>query len=416
MADSELELRYCFLRSLRILSLSTNYPNPLQPDLGLFVRRRLQAIAKHHQITMVSPLPAFDYSHPQRKFLAGWKNIQHWQDESIQVWNPRWLYPPFGTPLNSVTLFLRIASQIQFWHQQQPFDLIDAHFGFPEGIAAAMLARKLNLPFTITQRGHEPIVAQRSWSQSRLSWALCSADHVISVSDELTRFAMDLGVSSSQATTVSNGVNSDIFYRSSALHVRTRLGIPYDARLILSVGYLVPRKGHQRVIHALKELYQMQSHTNTHLVIVGGESTSPGFARILQDEVSRSGLNQFVHFCPPLSQEGVAEMMNAADVLCLASDWEGCPNVVVEAMACGTPVVASGVGQNPQLIQVGVNGFLFPLKEPGKLAERLHAALQMKWDRSFIAEQGQRRTWDVVAEEVNGIFQQIVSQNQKTTF
>ena len=279
-----------------------------------------------------------------------------------------------------------------------------------------MLARKLNLPFTITQRGHEPIVAQRSWGRSRLSLSLRSADHVISVSDELTRFAMELGVSSSRATTVSNGVNPDNFYRNPAPHIRTRLGIPQDARMILSVGYLVPRKGHQRVIRALKKLREMVSPANIHLVIVGGESTSPGFARILQDEVSRSGMDQFVHFHPPLPQEGVAEMMNAADVLCLASDWEGCPNVVVEAIACGTPVVASDVGQNPQLIQAGKNGFLFSLEEPPQLAVRLHAALQTEWDRSLIAEQGQRRTWDVVAEEVNSIFQQIVHRDQKTTF
>lgn len=356
---------------------------------------------------MVSPVPLIDYSHPRKEFFFSQRISPHWQDERIRVWNPRWFYPPFGTPINSAALFLRILPQVLLWHRERPFDLIDAHFGFPEGIAAAILAKALRIPFVITLRGHEPLVARRAGSRSCLSWAMRSARQVISVSDELTAFAVAHGVEATRAITISNGVDSQVFYHRPENDVRKQLGILFNAPLILCVGYLVPRKGHQRVIQAVGKLHRENPDQNIHLVIVGGESTHPGFSEELRREVGDTGLGENAHFAGAQSPSVVAEMMNAADVFCLASDWEGCPNVVVEALACGVPVVTSNVGQNPYLIQSGVNGFLFSLDDPEALAGLLKRALGHNWDRRSISENGQRRTWEIVADEVSQILQEV---------
>ncbi len=327
------------------------------------------------------------------------------------MWNPLWWYPPLGTPINSWTLYQRILQQISRWHQQQPFDLIDAHFGFPEGIAAAMLARKLNIPFVITQRGHEPLVAERKTGNAALRWALKSASHVISVSDELTEFAITMGVSPDQTTTVTNGVNANIFRQYPKSETRNKVGISPEAFMILSVGYLVPRKGHLRVIQALNRVIHQNPEKEIQLVIVGGESTHGGYTATLRRTVKKLGLEKNVQFLAPLPETEIAKLMSDGDVLCLASDWEGCPNVVVEALACGTPVVASHVGQIPTLIQEGVNGYTFAPASLDEFTEKLSLTIAQVWDRDEIARRGQFRTWDIVAKEVGHVFQKVVANN-----
>lgn len=393
------------MRRLRILSISTNYPYPEEPIRGGFVRKRLQAIAKDADVLMVSPVPALDYSHPRRRVLSGW-GVPLWRtDELIRVWYPRWLYPPFGTPINSGTLFLHIWPKVAQLHRENPFNLIDAHFGFPEGVAAAFLARRLHLPLVVTLRGHEPVVAKHWSHRQALRWALHKATRVLSVSEELRQFALNLGVPPGRTQTVSNGVDISIFRFRNRDEIRAKLGLSREAKIIASVGSLTPRKGHHRVIRSLAELHRRGIPAE--LLIVGGETTTPGFEQQLRQLATSSGLSSQVHFTGPLLAETVSEMMNASDLLCLASDWEGCANVVVEALACGTPVIASAVGHNPYLIRQGLDGIMFPQGDDSALTQSLAAALAQDWDRPAIASRGQCRSWDDVAAEVHRVFQQV---------
>lgn len=395
------------MRRLRILSISTNYPYPAEPIRGVFVRKRLQAIAKDAEVLMVSPVPALDYSHPQRQLLAGW-HVPLWRtDELIQVWYPRWLYPPLGTPINSVTLFLHIWPKLAQLHRQNPFDLIDAHFGFPEGVAAALVARRLRLPLIVTLRGHEPVIANH-WSHRRaLRWALHSAMRVLSVSEELRQFALSLGVPTERTQPIPNGVDTSIFRFRNRDEMRFKFGLSPTARMIASVGSLTPRKGHHRVIGSLAALHRQGIPAE--LLIVGGETTVAGYGQQLRQLADQLGVSSQVRFTGALPAESVSEIMNSADLLCLASDWEGCPNVVVEALACGTPVIASAVGHNPYLIQQGIDGLMFPQGNDPALTQSLEAGLMQTWDRPAIAARGQRRSWDDVAAEVHRVFQQVAA-------
>jgi hypothetical protein len=231
-----------------------------------------------------------------------------------------------------------------------------------------------------------------------MSWALRRADRVIAVSDGLRRLAIDLGVDPRRVRTVPNGINDDVFYRRDRLGCRARLGMAPGERIILSAGDLAELKGHHRIIAAVKSLNDRG--VPARLLIAGGVGRSGRYAETLHRQVAAAGLADRVTFLGEVTQDALAELMSAADVFCLASSTEGWPNVVNEALACGTPVVATDVGAVPQMVVSDQYGFVVPVHDATALAEALGTALTGRWDHEAIAAWGRSRSWSQVAEDV----------------
>src|SRR4029077_18668177 len=155
------------------------------PGLGLFVRSRLQHMAAMAELKVFAPVALVNYSDPNRTMLQpGSIPPQRW-DDRIEVIHPRWIYPPFGTSANVLCLFLGILPHLKLLKREFDFQLIDAHFGYPDGVAGAMAAGVLGVPFTVTLRGNEPMFAESRLRRSCLRWALARAGRVITVSEKL---------------------------------------------------------------------------------------------------------------------------------------------------------------------------------------------------------------------------------------
>jgi glycosyltransferase involved in cell wall biosynthesis len=225
---------------------------------------------------------------------------------------------------------------------------------------------------------------------------------VIAVSERLRDFAVSLGISPRWITTIPNGIDSVRFSMRERLKCRKNHGLSQEIRLVLSVGLLIERKGHHRVIQVLKAL--RQRGVNAQLLIIGSSGREDRFEYRIRRIVSDLRLQEVVHFLGHVPQETLAELMSAADVLCLASDREGWPNFVHEALTCGTPVVATDVGGIPALIQSDDYRFIVPVNDQAALQEALLNTLQKRWNREIISEWGRSRTWKIVAQEV---FQEI---------
>jgi glycosyltransferase involved in cell wall biosynthesis len=309
------------------------------------------------------------------------------------------MYPPFGTPINILCLFLAVLREARRIDKVSPFDIIDAHFGYPDGVAAALLAGALKKEFVVTLRGSEPVFATSWMRRKRLVWALHRAACVISVSDRLREFATRLGVPPSRTRTIGNGVNANQFYPRDRIHCRVKHKLPQSAKVILSAGALLEAKGHHHVVRALSHL--VRHRIDAHLVIAGSETRGgPGFERSLRQVVKEAEMDSRVHFTGWVAPDTLAEFMSAADVFCLASDSEGWPNVVHEAASCGTPVVVTDVGSIPQMIPSEALGIIVPVGDQRKLQDALHVALTREWDRRAIAAWAQSRSWAHVAGEV----------------
>ena len=392
---------------LNVVSLSIEYPNPTEPGKGLFVRARLQALANIVNLKILSPVALLDYANPGNRWLGSQRVPRQATDGAAVVFYPRWIYPPHGGFVNAFCLFFRLLRPLYRLNREGGFDLLDAHFVHPDGVAAALAAWVFRKRFVVTARGselrHRQFRLRRFW----MGWAVRRAARVIAVSDNLREFAIEMGADPKRVKVVPNGVDADLFFPRDRALCREKFGIRPDAHVILSAGDLAEIKGHHRVIRALQ--YLRDNGTEAELFIAGGVGRSGQYAEVLRREGELCGVEPQVRFLGEVRQQQLAELMSAADVFCLASSREGCPNVVTEALACGTPVVATDVGSVRRLIPAQRYGHVVPLGSPAALQEALQDALTRPWDREAIAAWGGHRTWRQVAGEVAAEMRQAVA-------
>jgi len=321
----------------------------------------------------------------------------HRMDGALRVYHPRWIYPPLFGSLNGVFLFLRLLWPAARLRRRFRYQVIDAHFGHPDGVAAALLSLALRVPFAVTLRGNETMHAGFAVRRFLLRWTLRRAGRVITVSEALRQFALSMGAEAAKTVTIPNGIDTHRFYPRDILECRLRLGMPADRKIILSAGYLIERKGHHHAIRALKAL--RGRGIDVCLWIAGGAGREGAFEDHLRRLTAELKLEPWVHFTGAVPHETLSELMAAADVLCLASFREGWPNVVHEALGCGTPVVSTDVGGVPDLLPGPDYGYIVPAGDLNALEDALYRALARSWDRGAIAAWGRSRSWSQAGAE-----------------
>jgi teichuronic acid biosynthesis glycosyltransferase TuaC len=394
---------------MKILTLSTTFPNPQYPGRGGFVRARLARLADRAEVKVVAPVQVVNYWQLRAgRRTSGPAVPAERMDGKLEVFHPRWMSIPLGGGLNGLALFAQVLGLAKTIRQRFPFELIDAHFAFPDGIAAWLLARSLGVPYLVTLRGNETLHAGHRFRRMLIRRALCKADRVISVAVSLRQFAISLGVDPAKAVTIPNGIDPGIFYPRDRAASRRKYGIADGQRIILSVGALIERKGHHRVMRALHELRAEQ--VRACLLIAGSAGPEGLYEEPLRKLVGELGLQDQVRFLGQVAPETLPELMSAADVLCLATTREGWPNVVHEALACGTPVVATDVGGIPDMIPSEEHGIVVPVNQPAALRDALRKALAKSWDHAAISARARARSWDQVAAEVFEQMHQVLAE------
>lgn len=396
--------------ALRVLSLSTVFPRPAEPAHGIFVARRLESLSRLAEVRVIAPVPVFEYGKGFRERSKPGEVPAARQMGAIPVLHPRWIYPPAGGVLNACWLAARLLPILHSLARAHPFDLIDAHFGYPDGIAASILAAAMGVPFTITLRGNETMHTQHAFLRGAMARAVCRASRVITVSEPLREFAISLGAAPERVRTIPNGVDAATFAPQNGAQAREKYGIAPDEKFVLCAGALIERKGHHFAIRALAEVLRRRS--DVRLVIAGGAGREGFYESRLRDEVRALGLEGRVKFAGPVPPAELAGLMSAADVFCLASLREGWPNVVHEALACGCPVIASKVGGVPEMIPDGESGTIIPCRDQQALNAALQAALDRTWNRAAISEKARERSWEQVAAEVFTELEQVRAEHQ----
>ena len=393
---------------MRIVSLSSVYPHPQEPGLGLFVRSRLVHIAERAELVVVAPVPVVDYSNPRRRWFQGLEVSSTRSDAGVPVLHPRWLFPPGGTPANILCLCTRLLPTLWRLRRRFPFDLIDAHFGYPEGVVAGLLAAAFDCPFTITLRGSEPVFARDRYRRRCLEWAIRRADAVFAVSESLRRFAIECGAEPARVRTIPNGIDSAVFHPRDRALCRAQFGMRPDHRVVVCAGELIEAKGHHLVIQAVRDL--LAEGLPVEMYLAGGVARGGApFDQEIERRITEWNLGANVHLAGWVKPERLAELVCAADLFCLASFTEGWPNVVNEALACGTPVVATRVGAVPEMLSSEAYGLIVPPRDQDALTAALRRALFALWDRNAVAARGLSRSWQDVAGEVTTEMQAVIT-------
>ena len=390
---------------MKILSFSYCFPNLSNPAWGMFVFQRLAALGRQEELQVCSPVPWFP-------LLAG-KHDKNSLEESWQglvVQRPTFFYIP-GILKNLDAHFY--ARGLRHWLKElcrswKP-DVLDAHFVWPDGVGVAALAREMDIPYVITLRGKLYECLKVSSQTQQCTEALRGASAVISVSNKLADEARKMGVSEDHLFVIPNGVDKEVFYPREKTECRQALGLPVKDRLLVTVAHLGHRKGHHEVIQALAGLPD-----DVRLVIVGGAAQG-GTPEKLKAVAREVGVEDRLILTGPQPYEKIPLYFSAADASVLASYREGCPNVVLESLACGTPVVASDVGAVPDILPVPDVGRIVPLQTVEPLREALADLLNRSWDVAEVVQDSRVPGWDRVAQEVQSVFKNLCIKPQTHT-
>lgn len=386
------------------------FPNPVQPVHAVFVYRRVCHVAVRCDVRVLSPVPWFPFvTRVFRRYRQRIGIPSQAMIGGLHVRYPRFLsIPAILKPLDPVFLFLSVWWTARRMRREFDFDVLDAQLGWPDGYGAMLLARLLGKPLTVTLRGHDINEFPRFPMRRRqIVSMLKGADRVISVAEALRREAIALGGREDKIETVSNGVLADLFLPRPRGEARTALNLDPACRLIVSVGHLIERKGHHLVIESLARLVAA-GRTDVHLAIVGGPGEEGDYQAAIEGVRDRLGLQARVILAGARSNDELPLWYNAADVSCLASSKEGWANVLLESLACGTPVVATNVWGTPEVVSDPAYGVLVE-RAPSALADGLSYALDASWDRAAIAAYASAHTWDRVAARVEGNYRRALA-------
>ena len=383
---------------LRILSVCRTLPEPQAPGAGIFVFNRLKAMSAYASVRVMQPVPHFPAVRPLPTWaLAGSRD---WEGVRIHH-EPMFYVPGVAKTLDGFWLSRSVRRHLSR-DPSSTCDLVDAHFGYPDGVGCVRAAQQRNIPVFVTIRGLEADRMREPRIGGQIIDSLNAATGCISVSHSLRKVMIDHGVAGERIAVIPNAVDRTIFHPGDRREARHQLGLETDRRMVLSVGYLIRRKRHDVLLRAFALL--ADTNPDVDLVIVGDEGHEPDTPAQLRALVRSLGILDRVRFVGGVAPSIVATWMRAADVFGLATAREGCCNAVLESLATGLPVVTTPVGDNPYYVHAGCNGIVSPVDDAPALAGALESALATSWDSAAISSGLDVGTWNNVAERVLGEF------------
>ena len=393
-------------RKLRLLTFSTLYPSSVRPGHGIFVETRLRELLSSGEVEVrvVAPVPWFFST---RASWGEWGLIARTParetHNGVEVLHPRYPLPPrIGMTVAPLAMALGAAPALQALQREgYDFDMIDAHYYYPDGVAAALLARHFNKPFTITARGTDlNLIPQYTLPRKMMQWAAGKAQASIGVSSALVELLRGLGAAEDSLHVMRNGVDLTRFQPQPQLQMRQELGLA-GAPLLLSVGNLVTLKGHDIAIDALARL--LPDWPDASLVIIGEGPQR----RQLFEHAQRLGVDARVRLTGALPNAALSRWYSAADILLLPSSREGWANVLLESMACGTPVVATKVGGSSEVVAAAAAGELVDARSGAAFADVIDRLLRRGIDRAEVRAYAEDFSWQSTTDAQLKLFAKI---------
>lgn len=393
---------------VRILTFSTLFPSSARPGHGIFVETRLRELVSSGKVEarVIAPVPWFFSTNPRwgnHARVAGTPLRE--SRNGLDVQHPRYFLPPkvgMNTAPFTLALGAKLAVQ-RLLDEGYDFDVIDAHYYYPDGVAAALLARHFNKPFTVTARGSDiNLIAQHSIPRRLMRWGSGRAAASIGVSAALTQVMLQIGMPASRLLTMPNGVDLSLFHPHPQVSARTELAWAAGPTL-LSTGNLLENKGHHIAIEALSLLPEFR-------LVIAGEGPQRS---ALESLASQTHVASRVQFLGRVDQDQLAKCYSAADILVLPSSREGWPNVLLESMACGTPVVATRVGGIPEIVTSPSAGRLMAARTSAALAAAVTDLWQQMPDSAAVRSSAEMCSWQSTTNAQIALFGRIAAQQKE---
>ncbi|WP_340317912.1 glycosyltransferase [Rhizorhabdus argentea] len=386
---------------MKILAFTNLFPSSSRPGNGVFLKHRLHHLSQVAgvELRVLVPVPWFPFK--ARIFGSYAKLARTPREEHAGQIRARFMrylmVPKVSMWLTPFSIAMAALSTIRHIKRSgfDP-DIIDAYYLYPDGVAASLVGLMLRKPVMLTALGTDVSqIARQSIPGAMIRWAARRAVATTAVCQALADALVDCGVASDKLSVVEHGVDRDVFKPSPDRDaLRRSLGISRFA--VISVGHLVENKGHHLAISAISEI------ADAELIIVG-DGPSHDRLRRLAIEL---GVAERVTFTGSIDQAHLATLLGASDLLVSCSEYEGISNVLLEALACGTPVAATPVWGSPEVITDPRIGLLFRERSVTAIADGIRAAMARQWDRSLIRRHSRRYDWQHTADLHHGIMMQ----------
>ena len=396
----------------RVLVYSSLFPSDTAPNAGVFIRERMFRVAQRLPLAVVAPQAWSPLDGIIRRFRPGFRPpaARFEVMSGVEVHRPRFLsVPGILKRLDGWLMAMCTRRTVRRVAHTLNATVIDAHFAYPDGYAATRIGRELGLPVTISLRGSKDQRLLGTNREPALREALARAAQLIVVSESLVQdVGVPLGQAAGRFERVGNGVDLTRFMPLDRARAREHLGLPADAKVIVGVGNRIPLKGFQRVIPLIARL--KARYPDIRYLIVGGATAQADTGPELIRLAAQHGVSENVRLCGRQTPDELRWYYSAADVFALATEYEGWANVLLEAMACGLPVVTTRVGGNPEVVSDPSLGILVPYWDEAAFFAALAQALEQTWDHEQIRRYAQANTWERRVDQLVGIFEKLTAQ------
>jgi glycosyltransferase involved in cell wall biosynthesis len=385
------------LKRLKVLIVTSIYPAPGNLHHAPYNRQAFEALGETCDVRVISPRPWWSR---RTRLPRGWTSLGRMR----VIYPTAWLLPRVGARWHGKMLYRSVAPVVGRLGPDWRPDVVMGVWAYPDGEAAVRIGRDIGCPVVINVIGSAiNAMARRASLRPIIADTLRRAEHVIALSRELRDRVIELGVDPDRTTVQSNAVDGTLFQIGDKDSARRALNLPRDVcRLVLFVGNLVPEKGPDVLLEAFDLL--AEGDASTHLAFVGDGT----LRRSLERRCSGRGRNFGVLFAGRQEPAAVARWMQAADVVCIPSFREGCPNAMLESLASGRPVVASRVGGIPDVVGDGRNGRLVEPGSPDQFGAALTAALERRWHPEVLRASVPYLSWSTFALGLVSIFDKLL--------
>lgn len=385
---------------MRILTLSTLFPAASRPNFGIFVERQTAALTavRDFAVTVINPIGVAPW--PLNMFADKTRlgDLRNEQWGELDVYRPRFTaIPKIGGRLNPGMIARAVLPLAKRLHAEIGFDLIDAEFFYPDGPAGMRLSDALGIPFTIKARGADiHHWGKQPGSLEQILEAARKSAGLLAVSGALKADMVALGMDADKIVVHYTGLDQSRFMPRDRATEKARLGIA--GPLILSVGALIPRKGQDLLISALPALPDA-------MLLLAGRGESEADYRAL---AAKLGVADRVSFLGSVPHDDLPALFAAADVMALVSSSEGLANAWVEALACGTPIVASDVGGIRELVKTREAGRIVP-RTPEAITAAIKDIVANPSSRAAVAANVSAFSWEENARQLADFFRKVAA-------
>lgn len=369
----------------RLLFISNLFPDAEEPYRGLDNATVLHRLTDRWDVATLALRPTLP--------LMG-KSYRPREEDAVLA--PRFLSTPYlpkiGHGVNHKLMAGTLRKHLQ--PLRGAFNAVLVSWLFPDACAVALVAKELGFPFVAIAQGSDVHQYLENPTRRKVITSLVpGASSIITRSADLARRLAQAGVPHEKLRPVYNGIDLQTFHPADHLAARRELRLPLDSRIVLFVGNFLPIKNPGLVVQAIARLHDDSAFENVLAVFVGGGPSEDD----INFQSSRGAAAGRVMIAGRLGAPMVAKFMQAADVLCLPSDNEGVPNVILEAFATGRPVVASNVGGISEVLNAPHLGRLVPPRDLEALTKALGEVLSELPDTARIRAHAEQFTWDRTA-------------------